>query len=160
MNAASLIINRSSTQPAWTRALDMVLSALVWLLYLFLIRQALIDLYYLATESFAWLFAGADRPSAPTLGRLFDTLRDYAMVIVANGATLILWARYNQLRFSGQHQRGNGNPVSVHDLAALYRLPADDVASWQAARILTMQHHADGTLAWVTETGVGSGAPR
>ena len=169
MNVSSLIINRSSTRPAWARGLDWVLTALVWLLYLYLIKAALIDLYDLGRESFAWLFAGGERPSAPEISRFIATLWTYFIVAVANGMILIAWARYNQYRFGGHEQHVSGKVVSVEDLAALYRLPAADIARWQGSRILTMQHDADGTLLKVTTkdadqpapttTGVGSLSP-
>ncbi len=169
MIASSLIIDRSSTRPAWAQGLDWVLTALVWLLFLFLIRAALVDLYVLTRESLTWIFAGSDRPSVPEISRFIGTLWTYFIVAVANGMILIAWARYNQYRFGGHDQHVAGRVVNVEDLAALYRLPAEDIARWQGSRILVMRHQADGTLITVTSkdaiqpasivTGVGSLAP-
>jgi biofilm PGA synthesis protein PgaD len=169
MIARSLIIDRSATRPAWARALDWVLSVLVWLLYLYLVRAAVVDLYDLGSESIAWLFAGGDRPSVPEISRFFTTLWQYFIVAVANGTILIAWARYNQYRFGGHDHHTAGRSVTVADLAALYHLPVSDIARWQASRTLTMQHAADGTLVSVASsdpaqpapiaTGVGSLSP-
>jgi biofilm PGA synthesis protein PgaD len=157
--APPLIIDRSSSRPAWSRALDWILSALMWLLYLYLIRVALIDLYHLADDLFRWAFAGAHRPDVPTLAHLSRTLRDYGIVILVNGAILIVWAQYNQLRFRGPDRRDPRRQVTVADLAELYRIPAEDIAHWQAARILTMQHAPDGTLVDVISRGPGQIPP-
>jgi biofilm PGA synthesis protein PgaD len=169
MIASSLIIDKSSTRPAWARGLDWVLTALVWLLYLYLIKAALVDLFILTRESLAWIFVGGERPSVPEVSRFITTLWTYFIVAVANGMILIAWARYNQYRFGGHDQHISGRVVSVDDLAALYRLPAGDIARWQGSRILAMQHHPDGTLLTVTSrdaaqpapipTGVGSLSP-
>ena len=160
MIGPSLIIDRSSTRPAWARGLDWVLSALVWLLYFYLIREALIDLYYMTSESFAWMFLGGAPPSVPEIARVFRTLWDYLIVALANAMILIAWARYNQYRFGGYHERFAGKAVRVEDLAALYRLPAADIARWQAARTLVMQHDADGTLVSVTAKDAGAPGSR
>ena len=47
-------------------------------------------------------------------------------------------------------RREVGELVTVDDLVALYGLPAGDIAQWQQARILVMQHASDGTLVGVT----------
>jgi biofilm PGA synthesis protein PgaD len=146
MSGSSLIIDKSSTRSAWARGLDWVLSALAWLLYLYMIREVFIDLYYITTQSFTWMFDGSGRPSVAAMERFFSTLRLYGVVVLANGAILIVWALYNQLRFRGQYRRIADRTVSVEDLATLYRLPASDIAHWQVSRILVMQHDADGTL--------------
>jgi biofilm PGA synthesis protein PgaD len=88
------------------------------------------------------------------MARFFSTLRLYGVVVLANGAILIVWALYNQLRFRGQYRRVADRTVTVEDLAKLYRLPAADIARWQGSRILVMHHDADGTLANVTAKGI------
>jgi biofilm PGA synthesis protein PgaD len=150
MSDTSLIIDKSSTRPRWARGLDWVLSALVWLIYLYMIREALIDLYLLANESFYWVFTRSHRPAVPEISRFLSTLRAYAIAVVVNGAILLAWAGYNQLRFRGRGRRSPVKPVDVDDLAALYHVPSQDIAQWQGSRILSMQHDADGNLVKVT----------
>ena len=160
MTVAPRIIDRSSTRPPWARGLDWVLSAIVWLLYFYMIRIALVDLYYLISETFTWMFAGGDPPSVPAISRLSRTLWDYFIVALTNAMILIAWARYNQYRFGGHHHRIAGRAVSVEDLAALYRLSGEDIARWQGSRILAMQHDPDGTLVSVTTRDAGdAGSP-
>ncbi len=122
------------------------MSALMWLLYLYFIREALIELYYVAKDLFDWTFAGAAPPGLPTISRFFDTMQNYGIVILANGAILIAWALYNQARFRGNDRRYAREKVSTDDLARLYNLPAEDIAQWQESRILLMRHDNAGTL--------------
>ena len=118
----------------------------MWLLYLYMVRQAIIDLYYVITETFEWAFAADERPYLPTMSHLLRTLRGYGIVVLANSAILVIWALYNQIRFRGRERRRAGKPVSVADLAELYGFPAEDIAFWQGSRILIMQHDSDGNL--------------
>jgi biofilm PGA synthesis protein PgaD len=118
----------------------------MWLLYLYFIKAPLIDLYDLFGDLFEWAYAGAGRPSLPTISLFLDTMRDYGIVILANGAILIVWALYNQFRYRRRDIRRPSEPVSVADLAELYDLPADDITNWQQSRILAMQHDPSGTL--------------
>ncbi len=131
----------------------------MWLLYLYFIREALIDLYYLAEDSLQWAFAGAERPELPTISRFLDTMENYGIVIVANGAALIAWALYNQIRFRGHDRHRIGEPVSAADLSDLYGIPAEVIATWQESRILIMQHDADGTLTMVIPKDPGKLQP-
>jgi len=150
MTGPSLIIDKSRSRPAWARRRDWVLTALMWLLYLYLVREALGDMVDLVTESFEWV-AGGQRPYLPAISRFLRTLQNYGIVILANGVILIAWALYNQLRFRGQADRRDIRAsVSVADLAALYEVPAADVAIWQQSRILVMRHAPDGRLITVT----------
>jgi biofilm PGA synthesis protein PgaD len=96
----------------------------------------------------------------PEIARVFKTLWDYFIVAVANGMILIAWARYNQYRFGGHHPGFAGKAVSVEDLAALYRVPGEDIARWQSSRILAMQHDAGGTLLSVTARDTSQVGPR
>jgi len=79
MIASSLIIENTNKTPAWVRVRDWVLSALVWALYFYMIREVFIDLYVLFHESFDWMFDGTGRPSVPEISRLLSTLRVYAV---------------------------------------------------------------------------------
>jgi biofilm PGA synthesis protein PgaD len=127
----------------------------MWLLYLYLMRTAFVDLYYIVKDLAVWAWSGDERPFLPAMFRFLDTLADYGIVIVANGTILILWAVYNWLRFRGPDRRGGGKPVTAADLAALYGRPAGDIEGWQQARILVMFHDPDGTLVGVDTKGEG-----
>ena len=70
----------------------------------------------------------------------------YALIILALGATLLLWAYYNYFRFRGQERR---RPRPVVDLASLtqrYNMTAETLSRWTDAKRLIMHHNADGRL--------------
>ena len=146
----SLIIDNWTKRPAWLRRGEWVVSALMWLLYFYLIREALIDLYDLAIDAYEWAFTGAERPYLPAISRFLETLRIYGLVILLNAGIFIGWALYNNIRFQGPDRRRSSPLVSVADLALLYVRPEEEISQWQNARILVMHHSADGTLTEVT----------
>lgn len=150
MIGPSLIIDKSSTRPTWARYRDWLLSGLVWLAYLYLLRVAIGDLYYLIVDSFEWLFGSGERPNATAISQFLGTLWIYGIVILVDGGILITWALYNRRRYGRLNRYHNRDPVSVDDLAQLYKLSAEDIALWQRSRVLVMHHNLDGTLERVT----------
>ncbi len=152
----SLIIDKASKRPRWARRSDWALSLLMWLVYLFLVRDAVLDLIVLIKDTLEWALAGDDPPYMTAILRLLNMLQDYAVVIVANGAVFILWARYNQLRFRRSDLRKPPDPVTVEDMARLYGLSADDVESWRQSRILIMRHDDHGHLLGVMSGDTGA----
>jgi biofilm PGA synthesis protein PgaD len=77
---------------------------------------------------------------------LVDTLGSYVVMVILNGAVLVAWARYNQFRFRGRERRKFVAPVTVSDFASFYGFPASQIADWQEARILTIDHDKEGRL--------------
>jgi biofilm PGA synthesis protein PgaD len=153
MISPTLIIERPHHRPAWARGIDVILSAVIWLLYFYLIREVFHDLYLVTNETIYWMFDGRPRPSVPEISDFLRTVRIYTGVILANGWLLILWALYNQVRFRGRRQPAPASAVTVDDLAALYRLSAEDIARWQGSRIMVMEHDPEGALVRVSLKG-------
>jgi poly-beta-1,6-N-acetyl-D-glucosamine biosynthesis protein PgaD len=122
----------------------------MWLVYLYLIRDAFIDLYTLVDQVARWIFLHAPRPYLPSMFGLMETLGDYAVVIVLNGAILIGWALYNQIRFRGRDSRKAIAAVSPADLGKFHGFSDADVTRWQQARTLLITHDADGKVLAVT----------
>jgi biofilm PGA synthesis protein PgaD len=139
--------------------MDWVLSAAMWLLYLYFIREALVDVYYLAEDSLQWALAGAERPELPTIRRFLDTMENYGIVVLANGGALITWALYNQIRFRGRDRHRPGESVSATDLSELYGIPVEEIVAWQGSRILEMHHDDAGTLVKVVPKDPGKLQP-
>jgi len=129
----------------------------MWIVYLYLIQDAFIDLYMLVDKAARWIFLHAPRPDLPSMFGLMETLGDYAAVIVVNGAILIGWALYNQLRFRGRDSRKAIAAVSPAELGDFHGFSDADVAQWQQARILMITHDADGKVLAVMQPDLGHG---
>lgn len=119
---------------------------LVWILYFYLMREALAQGYALLRQAPDWLFYNGPRPFLPVIASFLDTIGTYGLVILVNSAALIGWAIYNNLRYRGKHRRLAAPLVTPADLATLYHVPVSDITSWQNARILKIQHAGDGSL--------------
>jgi len=136
----------------------------MWLVYLYLIREAFFDLYMLVDQIALWVFLHAPRHDLPSMFGLMETLGDYAVVIAVNGAILIVWALYNQFRFRGRDNRKAIAAIGPAELGDFHGFSDADVARWQQARILLISHDADGKLLAVlpppaTPPYLGPGAP-
>ncbi len=132
---------------------------MMWLVYLYFIREALFDIFELLSETVRWALADDERPSVPAISRFLETVRIYGIVIVGNGAALIIWALYNQLRFRGRDRHRPAKLVDPDALSELYGIPAHDIALWQKSRILVMHHDPDGTLVNVVTKDPGQILP-
>lgn len=140
------IIDVASGRPAWLRWRDWILSAAMWILYLYLIREVFTDIYRLVDEGYAWAFLGAAHPNLPTVFRFMYTLGLYSVIVIVNGMVLIGWAAYNRYRFRGPDHRRAIGMVSLAQLGQFYGVPAETVAEWQQARSLIMIHDAGGKV--------------
>jgi biofilm PGA synthesis protein PgaD len=130
----------------------------VWLVFLYLIKDAFIDCYLLVTETFAWAFLDAARPDLPTFFGFLSTLGLYGLIAVLNGAILMGWALYNQVRFRGRETRNPGAPVSSADFGKLYGVSAETIAEWQNTPALVISHDDNGTLLTVAPESARSAA--
>ena len=141
-----LIIENAGKGAAWKRRRDAVLSAAMWLVYLYWIREALAEVVALATEGFAWAFMGAAAPELHAIALFGTTVLPYLAIVSINAVLLIAWARYNQARFRGHERHHSAVPVGPADLGALYSMATAEVVACQAARRLTIRHAPDGTI--------------
>lgn len=144
--AAAPIIEEARLRPLWARLRDIALTAALWLLYVYLVRDFLLFL----AEAIAWILGlGPVPPHAELALPLFPTLGSYAVIALLNAITLIAWALYNQMRFRGKERRKASPHVTPADMARMYAVTAEEVASWQDARILIVHHDGDGRLVGV-----------
>ena len=84
---------------------------------------------------------------------VLDGLRDvvrllliYGMVIGLLGGTLIAWAVYNILRFSGVERRVPRPPITSAEIARDFGFDPIDVERWQDARTVQVTHDEDGRI--------------
>lgn len=137
-----LIIERPDLQSGKRRAAFHVLTGLFWLLWVVL-WLPLITL--LAWAAFGYQFHFHMLKLEGYIGFL-DVLRVYALVIALMGGGLMVWAKYNHLRFRGMDRREDVAPPSCAAVAQVHGRSADEVAQWQGLQIATVHHTDDGHI--------------
>lgn len=82
-----------------------------------------------------------------------NLLTIYALVILAMGGALILWAKYNHLRFRGMDRRKEIEPPTNDQLAILQHQTVQTIAQWQSSRVMTVHHDTHGVILTVELAG-------
>jgi biofilm PGA synthesis protein PgaD len=140
-----LIIDRPDRQAWEQKALFGALTAAFWVLWVFLWLP-------LATL-LGWLFFGYQfqfhMVTLDGYQGFLNLLRIYALVILAMSGALILWAKYNHLRFRGMDRRKEIPPPTNDQLAALHHQSVQTIAQWQSYQVMTIHHDARGAITMV-----------
>lgn len=138
----SPIIDRPDLQHPGQRTVSGVLTAMFWVLWVVL----WLPLVTLA----GWAFFGYrfhfQMISLEGYVGFVDVLGVYALIIAVLGGGLLLWAKYNHLRFRGVERRRGFEAPDTAALAAVHGQAEADLQRWQAQRILTVHHTADGCI--------------
>ena len=127
------------------RVRDIVLTILMWLMYIYFMR----NFFVFMGDFFAWTFNGfADTDSYPSF-RIVGTLINYFKIIVLMGLMFIGWAVYNKVRYGKKRRRVQPLPLESLMVANAYGLKTEDLAAWMDARTMVMHHESDGRLSRV-----------
>ncbi|MBC7908433.1 MAG: poly-beta-1,6-N-acetyl-D-glucosamine biosynthesis protein PgaD [Rhodospirillaceae bacterium] len=145
----TLIIHAHQCRSPSQRGLDMVMTALMWAVYLYLAREALLFVAMLAE----WLVNPEGAWLLHRFAAILPTLVLYAQIAVVNALVLFAWAYANQLRFQSRERRHGLTQVDAPELARFHHVPEHDIAQWLEARRLVIHHDENGNLTHV-ETGV------
>src|SRR5690242_19269483 len=108
----------------------------MWFTFFYLLRELFLFLNGIA----AWLALGAEAPDFLAHWWVAQNLGAYAAIGAMNGAMLIGWALYNQIRFRGKERRKFVAPLALKELQAMYGFSIAEIATWQAARIVVIEH--------------------
>ncbi|WP_313082621.1 poly-beta-1,6-N-acetyl-D-glucosamine biosynthesis protein PgaD [Atlantibacter sp.] len=117
--------------------IDMVLTLAAWLGFGYLIYLGLVK----ALSENAFM---GPRPFESTL----VTLGLYFLIALVNGLVLILWAKYNQLRFRVE-RRKRRPPLAAKELAVSFHITPELVTELNKARVLTVHHNSMGGISYV-----------
>lgn len=115
------------------RLVDSLLTLMAWAGFLWLIYLGVISVFY------TQLAVGTT-----SLGLTFETVTLYLLIALVNSLLFILWAKYNQLRFSTERRtRRHGLP---HDqLAAHFGLTPKTLEQLNQSQIAVVSYNHDGT---------------
>ncbi len=152
----NLIIDRPDQQKRGQRVLFGTLTLAFWMAWVYL-WLPLITLL-------GWMF-GVQQFSEIMIQQgglvtLKQSLIFYSIGIFALTGSLILWATYNWLHFSGKDRRQT-RPVSSGSaaMAKFLRVSEVVIVGWQRACRISVTHHEDGRLASVEVLEGGRGIP-
>lgn len=155
-----IIIERPELQSPLQRATTRGLTFVFWVIWIYL-WLPLISLL-------AW-WAGIELFREHMLDNngykiLFDDINWYGLVIVVSGVILVGWARYNLLRFRDRESRKNPLIVDLAAYAQHFKIDAQRLKQWQAAKRLVIHHDKHGDITLIeahasAEAGTGQRHP-
>jgi biofilm PGA synthesis protein PgaD len=136
------IISESEDVSILIRLRDLLLTAALWIIYFYFIRDA----FPFVADLARWAFHGFDDVDQYPDLRIVPTIETYGQVLGAMVALYLGWAIYNMLRFRGRNRRKPRTNVTSEDLANMYGFSVETVESWQDASSLVMHHDDHGHL--------------
>ena len=140
--ARPLIIDRPELQSGQQRAVYHVLTAAFWVLW--------VVLWLPLITLLGWFFFGYQfhfhMIKMEGYVGFLDVLGAYALVIGVMTGALMIWAKYNHLRFRGMDRREDIAAPKVGDVARVHGQVEADMRRWQSANIVTVHHDTEGRI--------------
>ena len=147
MSRNPLIIDRPDLQSWRQRAVFGSLTILFWMFWL-LLWLPLITLL-------GWVFFGLQvnlqMVELGGLSSLQDLVLDYSIVVLVMGGSLIVWAKYNHVRFRGVDRRKLLLGNSAQDTGEWTGQDIATVQSWRNLRTMRVTHAANGDILQIEE---------
>ncbi|ELI8259577.1 poly-beta-1,6-N-acetyl-D-glucosamine biosynthesis protein PgaD [Yersinia enterocolitica] len=125
------------------RLIDIIITALAWFGFIFLFVKGFLDMIH----------------RAPNMGTIpfrmyilagLTTLALYAAIAAFNAIVLIVWAKYNQIRFQVE-RRGHRPHLGDDELADSMEMTGEMIAQLKAGACLTLYNDEHGQLLEVKE---------
>ncbi len=139
------IIDNSAQLPLLVKFRDFILTLVLWVLYFYSVRDA----YPFILDFIHWIGDGfADKSKYPSLA-ILPTFYIYFKIALIMGATYMAWALYNLVRFRGRERRKFSKLTTVEETADFFKVPVEDVKTWQQARTMVMHHDKRGKISSV-----------
>ncbi|WP_145507004.1 poly-beta-1,6-N-acetyl-D-glucosamine biosynthesis protein PgaD [Yersinia alsatica] len=133
--SAPLIHTEQRTIPRW---IDIIITALAWFGFIFLFVKGFLDMIHRAPNMGpipfrVYILAG------------LTTLALYAAIAAFNAVVLIVWAKYNQVRFQVE-RRGHRPHLNDDELADSMEMSGSMIAQLKAGSCLTLYNDENGHL--------------
>ena len=136
------IITESEDVSILVRLRDLILTAALWIIYIYFIRES----FPFVADLFHWMMNGFDDISQYPDLRIVSTIEAYGQVAGVMTVLYLGWAIYNMLRFRGRQRRKPRAVVTPDDLANMYGFSTETVEAWQDASSMVMHHDEHGHL--------------
>lgn len=135
------LILDAASRPRWARIRDAVLTALLWLGWLYLLMAAVGTLWM---PPFVQHMLPVSPPENP-----LEVLR-IALINVMVASVVCAWmfvrVLFERRRFAGDDRRLGFAPPSDAAVAAALSLPSADLTAWRGAKRLVVHHDAAGRV--------------
>lgn len=149
-----LIIDRPDLQSWRQKMVSSVLTTTFWVMWIVL----WMPLVTLA----GWVFFGGQMHfhmiTLEGYRAALDLALIYAIVIVALMSTLIIWAKYNHLRFRGVDRRKAHPGIVIEDVSRCAGTSSDEVERWRGLQVMRVTHDEHGRIRMV-EDGLAQVSP-
>ena len=136
------VIDKAKNLPLLVRIRDVILTILVWLLYLYFMR----DFFVITSDAISWTFHGFSSEDSEYSLKIVATIISYLEIIFVMELVFVAWSLYNMLRFGKKRRRRARPVVTVEETAKMFHSSVEDVEVWQHAQTLTMHHDKAGRL--------------
>jgi len=147
INASTMVIR--SARGHWRHALDILLTALAWGLFTYLVARGIWSILSLER-------GGIDLPWLTSLLPGFADLGVYLLAMLLLGGVLVLWARYNFWRFRGRTRRGASAPTDDASLLRHYAIAPDSLQRLREMPVCIIHHAPDGRIMQVASARLGT----
>jgi poly-beta-1,6-N-acetyl-D-glucosamine biosynthesis protein PgaD len=142
----NFIINKSKDHSWLIELRDFILTALVWVLYFYFMR----DFFYFVADVFSWAWNGfVDAQIYPSF-RIVGTIATYIEALCVTTVIFIAWSFYNMARYGTKKRRRFGPAVDDEELAKGFHLTVDEVKAWHKARVMIVHHDDRGRITDMT----------
>lgn len=149
------IIYRPDLQPRPQRLLFSSLTALAWILWLYLFLPLISALaWWFGVDLFTQFILGPEDPA-----HLLTLLRYFVVVLVA-AAIIIGWSMYNLRRFGGLDRRKNIPPVSDEELCLRFATSPEMLERLRTGRRLVLELDPEGQIETVDSIACHCGTER
>jgi biofilm PGA synthesis protein PgaD len=145
--AAKLIIDRPDLQTWRQRAVFGALTAAFWVVWFVLWLPAI--------TMAGWLFFGLrfkfHMLDLAGFSGFMGLLGAYALVIAGMGGSLLLWAKYNHLRFKGVDRRRDFPVPTTAEIAQATGLSEENIVLARNCQVMTVHHDEHGAVVLIKD---------
>ena len=136
------IIDASEERSTAIYIRDIILTAIVWILYFYFMR----DFFVFIGDVFTWAIDGfGDTEQYPNF-KILGTILSYLQALAAMTVLFIGWSLYNIIRYGKKKRRKTTTAVEIAQTAQAYSIDAGDLGKWQKSRILVIHHDGRGHI--------------
>ena len=138
----SVIIENGKNLPFVIRLRDVVLTILMWFLYVYFMK----DFFGFLVDVWNWGLSGFVNTGDYSSFKVAGTILSYMEIVVAIGVVFMAWSFYNQVRFRYNNRRRYVPKVSDKQVGEVFEVKPNDLKRLRKSRSIILTHDAEGRL--------------